>query len=481
MTSGKPNILWICTDQQRYDTLGCYGNEWVNTPHIDSLARTGVQFDHAYCQSPVCTPSRSSFMTGRYPRTTRCRANGQNIPADEKLISRLLADEGYTCGLSGKLHLSACHPSVNSATERRIDDGFHQFFWSHHPMSEWPTNEYTQWLKQKGKTFQAPHIEGSKHVQTGPDAEDHQTTWCAEKAVQFIETNADYDKPWFFICNMFDPHHPFDPPKAYLDKYLARLDEIPLPKYKEGELEGKPLYQRIDHEGAYGMKGHLPFSEMDNNDHRLLKAAYWAMVDLIDEQVGRMLEALKQSGQLDNTIVVFMSDHGELLGDHGMYLKGPHFYECSVRVPLIVSWPGYIQGGRRNKQLVELVDLAPTLLDAAGIKVYEGMQGKSLWPYLSANIDTLHREDIYCESNDANFKHNQRSAWATMLRTATHKLVVYHGDSLGELYDLEDDPDEFNNLWHDPAYIAVKLELMNRLCDRMAFTVDPLPPRVAPW
>ncbi|MCK4298614.1 MAG: sulfatase-like hydrolase/transferase [Planctomycetes bacterium] len=120
----SPNILWICTDQQRFDTLGCYGNRFVHTPNVDRLAQTGVLFEHAYCQNPVSTPSRASFLTGRYPRTTRCRQNGQSIPQDEVLITRLLADAGYTCGLSGKLHLSACHPSVCPVTERRTDDGY---------------------------------------------------------------------------------------------------------------------------------------------------------------------------------------------------------------------------------------------------------------------------------------------------------------------------------------------------------------------
>jgi arylsulfatase len=479
----RPNILWICTDQQRYDSLGCYDNPLVNTPNIDKLAQGGVQFDRAYCQSPVCTPSRSSFLTGRYPRTTRCRANGQAIPADEKLVSRLLADGGYTCGLAGKLHLSPCHPSVTQAAERRIDDGFHQFFWSHHPMPEWGNNEYTQWLQQKGKAYKASPVEGSRYVQTGPDSEDHQTTWCAEKAIQFMETNGKYTHPWFFMVNMFDPHHPFDPPKDYLERYMSRLEEIPLPNYIDGELDNKPEYQRNDHVGAYGTKGFLAASDMDEHDHQLLRASYWAMVELIDEQVGRMLESLERTGQLDNTLVIFMSDHGELLGDHGMYLKGPHFYEESVRVPLIISYPGKIAGDRRTTKLVELVDLAPTLLDAADLPAYAGIQGQSLWPYLTGQVEeaSLHREDVYCESYDANLKNSVNAVWATMVRTDLYKLVSYHGDSIGELYDLTKDPTETRNLWKDSTYIEVKLELMERLCNRMALTVDPLPQKEAPW
>lgn len=480
----EPNILWICTDQQRYDTLGCYGNSFVKTPNIDRLAQNGVLFENAFCQATVCTPSRASFLTGRYPRTTRCRQNGQNIPEDEMLVTRLLADAGYVGGLSGKLHLSACNPSVMHGTERRIADGYSQFHWSHHPDNHWPTNEYIQWLRAKGKTYQPLQTEGSRYVEIGPDAEDHQTTWCAEKAVQFIEANQSYEQPWFFSVNMFDPHHPFNPPRAYLERYMQKLDEIPLPNYKEGELEEKTYFQQFDHNGAYGNERLLPFSQMNEQDHRMLKAAYWAMIDLIDEQVGRMLEALERTGQLKNTIVIFMSDHGELLGDHGIYLKGPFFYEPSIHVPLIVSWPGHFQSGVRSPELVELVDVAPTLLEAAGLRIHPGMQGKSLMQLLTAEaVDSKlsHRSDIYCEHYNASAKQNGIGGFATMVRTDRYKLVSYHRRHEEELYDLQEDPNERRNLWMDESYSAVKLDMMKRLCDRMAETVDPLPERLAVW
>ena len=151
MSNHRPNVLWICTDQQRHDTLGCQGNDFVRTPHLDRLAAGGMRFTRAFSQSPVCTPSRASFLTGRYPRTTRCRQNGQSIPEDEVLVTRLLADAGYTCGLAGKLHLSPCHPEVTHGSERRIADGYDEFHWSHHPSpDDWPTNEYFHWLRERG-------------------------------------------------------------------------------------------------------------------------------------------------------------------------------------------------------------------------------------------------------------------------------------------------------------------------------------------
>ena len=189
-------------------------------------------------------------------------------------------------------------------------------------------------------------------------------------------------QPWLFSINTFDPHHAFNPPADYLERYMDRLDEIPLPNYAEGELADRSPYQAFDHDGAYGHTTGFPYDQMSDFDHRLVRAAYWAMCDLIDVQVGRLLAKLEETGQLENTLVIFMSDHGEMLGDHGIYLKGPYFYEEAIHVPLIVSWPGHIQP-RRVSGMVELVDIAPTLLDAAQLAPYPGMQGRSLWPLLT--------------------------------------------------------------------------------------------------
>jgi arylsulfatase A-like enzyme len=487
-----PNILWICADQQRFDTLGCTGNGFVQTPHLDGLAASGTLFERCYSQSPVCTPSRASFLTGRYPRTTRCRQNGQSIPTDEVLVTRLLADAGYTCGLAGKLHLSACHPAACPAMERRINDGYHEFHWSHHPSPDWPTDDYNHWLRERGARFERRAFRGSKHVQVSVPAELHQTTWCVEKAIRFIEGNATAkaQRPWLFSINFFDPHHPFDPPEEYLQRYLDRVDAIPLPNYIAGELEKKPLFQRIDHEGAYGRRAGFAYDAMTPADHRLVRAAYWAMVDLIDAQVGRLLAALEATGQRDDTLVIFMSDHGEMLGDHGIYLKGPYFYEPAVHVPLLLALPRSATGEQqpvpRSRALVELVDLAPTLLDAAGLPRHPGMQGRSLWPLLRGEAaPETHRTDIYCEYYNATPVHANPQGHATMVRTDHHKLVVVHGVEpdpvCGELYDLEQDPGETCNRWDDPALLPTRCDLLRRLCDRMAWTVDPLPEREGPF
>jgi len=477
----RPNILWLCSDQQRWDTLGCYGNDFVRTPHLDALAESGVLFEHAFSQSPVCTPSRSSFLTGRYPRTTRCRQNGQGIPADEVLVTKMLADAGYTCGLSGKLHLSPCSPSVCPTMERRIDDGYSEFHWSHHPPDSWGlNNEYIRWLAEQGAAYDTPRHPDSEYVHAGMPAELHQTTWCAQKAIDFINDHTTDAEPWLFSVNFFDPHHSFDPPQEYLARYVDMLDDIPLPNYIEGELDDKPLYQACDHKGAYGGGG-MAHDKMTARDHRMVRAAYWAMCDLLDAQVGRILQALDAVGQRENTIVIYTSDHGEMLGDHGIYLKGPYFYEEAVRVPLIFAGPG-VRAGCRADALTELVDLPQTILDAVGMEHHLGMQGRSLWPLLTGQTSpNRHRDDVYCEYYNALSGHKNPTAQATMLRTERHKLTVDHSGDGGELYDLVADPNETHNLWSDPASQGVKTEILVRLCNRMAWTVDPLPERVSGW
>ncbi len=485
----KPaNILWICSDQQRFDTLGCYGNPWAATPNLDRLAAEGTRFELAFSQSPVCTPSRCAFLTGRYPRTCRGRQNGAALPDGEILVTKRLADAGYVCGLAGKLHLRPARPwqEVEGGVESRLDDGYAVFHWSHHSGSMGKArNEYWDWLAEKGLQWRSEPCERSKHIQFAMTPETTQTAWCAEKACEFIEARARDGRPWLFSVNLFDPHHPFDAPRECVERYLPRLDEIPLPNYAEGELENKPVWQRYDAaRGSYGRVDHFAWSRMTEEDHRLVRASYWAMCDLIDEYVGRMLDALERTGQRENTLVIYTSDHGEMLGDHGIYLKGPFFYEPAVHVPLIVSQPGRV-AAQTSAALVELMDLAPTVLDAAGLPHHPGMQARSLWPLLTGEAEPdAHREDVYCEYYNACAGHNgsdELPAMTTMVRTRRHKLTVAHGYGTGELYDLENDPNESANLWDDPAHADVKAEMLVRLTDRMAWTCDPLPPRRAPW
>jgi arylsulfatase len=481
----RPNILWICTDQQRSDTLGCYGNEWVTTPHIDRLAAEGALFENAFVQSPICSPSRASFLTGRYPRTTRLRQNGQILPQNEKLISRLLVDEGYDAGLVGKFHMAPGDPSIAVTTEPRVDDGFAEFNWAQAPSDQWGLfSDYTRFLAEKGMHYATVPHPRSKWVKNGMPEEATEAAWCATRATEFIGRHRGEDKPWFYLANIFAPHHPFDPPPSFLAPYLEKLDQLPLPVATEDDLSQKTEYQRIDTDGVYGqVKGFLGGfgrDEMSETDHRMVKAAYWAMCDHVDQQVGRILAALEASGAAEDTIVLYMSDHGEMLGDHSIYFKGPYFYDAAIRVPLIIRYPGHIAPAR-HRGLFELVNLAPTLMDLARAQPYPGMQGHSAAHWLADPAQAPAHDTIYCEYYNAMPYHRNPTAQLTMVRTDRLKLVVDHAHGDGELYDLVADPQELLNLWRDPAALGQKAQMLALLSHRMAFTVDPLPPRLAEW
>jgi arylsulfatase len=463
-TKLKPNILWICPDQQRFDTIGALGNPHINTPNIDGLVEEGVAFSHAYVQTPICAPSRASFLTGMYPSSVHACKNGSDYWANNApLVTKILADDGYKCGLAGKLHLSGTQTRV----EPRPDDGYQIFHWSNSPGNIWPQgHDYADWLKSKGEDLG----ELGKHPEDIPPNL-HQTTWCADKAIELIEATT--DQPWLMSVNMFDPHPPFDPPKEYLDRYDA--ESMPDPLFQPGDLEAQAKLKEIDFES----KAQNP----EEFNIREIKAAYYAMIELIDENVGRMLDALERTGQRENTIIIYTSDHGESLGDHGLLLKGCRFYEGLVRVPLIFSWPGYFQSGLVSNALVELIDVTPTLLDICGLPKPERMQGRSLLPILTGVKEPhQHREFVrseYYRALKPLNKPDSEGSYGTMIRDKRYKLIVYHGYDIGELFDLETDPGEFQNLWDDPNYGTVRNRLMKKSFDALAFAVDTGPKRIS--
>jgi len=470
----RPNILWICTDQQRYDTIHALGNEQIRTPNLDRLAAEGVAFTRAYAQSPICTPSRASFLTGRYPSTVHVNRNGNaHFAHSVPLISRTLADLGYDCGLVGKLHLSAAYGRV----EVRPDDGYRVFKWSHHPKPEpyWPREQhaYQQWLYEQGvdwdQAYGATEVEGwdvQSTYQPGIEARYHQTTWCIEETLAYMREPR--DGPWLMSVNPFDPHPAFDPPADYLQR--MDVESMPLPLFQPHELDTQLAFQGIDHQTE------TPISPHDYHARGMI-AAYYAQIELIDDQVGRLLDELEATGQRENTLIIFTSDHGEMLGDHGLRLKGCRFYEGAVRVPLIVSWPGCIRQDVRSRALVELVDLVPTLLEATGQPIPDDVQGRSLLPILSGEHDPgVHREFVRCEYHDA--LDRPFASHANMLRNDRFKLVLYHGHEIGELYDLEQDPHEYQNLWGRPEVAALQAELTKQLFDAVMLATDPGQPRI---
>ena len=453
----RPNILWICTDQQRYDTIRSLGNPHIRTPNIDKLVTSGVAFTHAHCQSPICTPSRAGFLTGMYPDAIHACINGNDSwDAAAPLITRTLADAGYDCGLSGKLHLSSAHGRI----EKRPDDGYRVFHWSHGPPDHWPKGHaYCDWLKAQGKDFKKLHRKNGFIP-----ADLHQTTWCTKVAADFIREKR--KGPWLFSLNCFDPHPPLDPPKKYVDRF--DIKSLPGPLFRDSDLAAQGRLKAVNFQSR-------PVKPK-NPDAQLHQAKYWAQIELIDENVGRLLKVLDETNQRENTIVIFTSDHGETLGDHGLRAKGCRFYECLVRVPLIISWPARFKQGLKSDALVELTDIAATLLAATGLPVPKEMHGRSLMPILQGTADP-HKHRDFVRSIYYRVLQGAPS-YASMIRTRGHKLVQYHGHGLGELFDMKKDPHEFDNLWDDPKLADVRFNLMTKAFDAAAFATDLGPKRV---
>lgn len=335
---------------------------------------------------------------------------------------------------------------------------------------------WREWLKSEGVKWPA-EPEGHDAIAWGVplDARHMQTAWCADRAIQFFKLQRDFT-PWLMSVNIFQPHHPFWPAREYFDRY--RPGDVAPPSYREGELNNKPIYQRVDHAGATGGRD-LSFRDTSELDHRRIKAAYYAMIEQCDAEVGRMLEALEESGQADNTIVIFMSDHGEMLGDHGIFLKGPYFYEPAIRVPMIIRWPHRYKAGLRSDALVEMVDLAPTLLEAAGLPPTVAMQGRSLTPLLTGQT-TRHRDSVYCEFYDA-YSLYDPPPMAVSVRNEQFKLNFFQNLPVSELYDLDKDPGETNNLWAESSARATRDMMMQLALTRMIDTIDPTPVRHTMW
>ena len=465
MRKSRPNILWYCTDQQRFDTIGALGNPHVRTPTLDGLVDDGTAFTHAYCQSPICTPSRSSFMTGMYPsRIHNCRNGNESFPNHPPLISKLLSDSGYDCGMVGKFHLL----SSGRRIEPRLDDGYQYWRFSHAPRDDWSEgHDYAEWVRNKGGDLDA-----LRNSEDRVPPEMHQTTWISDCALDFI--TQDRDTPWFLTLNPYDPHPPFIPPRFYADQFDP--ETMPGPYFRDTD----PTHQAQFKDVVFQSASEHP----DTFGGKSIQALYYAMIAQIDDQLARILACLDRTGQRKDTVIIFTSDHGDALGDHGLIYKGCRFYEGLVRVPLIFNWPENIETGLQSEALVELVDMTATILDLGGVPIPEAMQGRSLLPLLRSKVPPDHHRDFvrseYFDTLDAPDTLAPHS-YATMYRDRRYKLVMYHGHKLGELYDLANDPWEFDNLWDNPGHRPVKHELIQASFNAtMMQSIDVGTRRIAP-
>ena len=450
----RPNVLLIYTDQQRTDTLSCYGQEAISTPNIDALAKDGALFSKYFVQNPVCAPSRASFLTGRYCSDLHIGTNGIVVPDEACPVQQILSPYGYRTAQLGKLHFEP-HARRNHQNPPKTY-GFDTFILSDEPGCY--DDAYTKWVEfhapdqvEKVRTMIPPAavMWGRKGYSEVPrnthepycfegEAEYTHTAFVTSQTVEYLEKQT-ADTPFFAIAGYYAPHPPLNPPKKYVDMVDRSKLRLPL-LGKEEKME--------------------PYlADVTDEQWKDIQAHYLAMVIQVDEGVGQLVQTLKDKNLYDDTLIIFTSDHGEFLGDHGRIQKGMPGHDCITNVPCILSYPNGIKGNVRFDTLVEAVDIVPTILDYCGIQIPEFVRGKTLSPLLKG-VTTEHRGSALTEFFDS-YQGRQ-----TTVRTAEYKYYMHeNGNEL--LYDLGKDPNELSNVANEPAYEYTKLKMQALMMKRI--------------
>ncbi|RMD73718.1 MAG: hypothetical protein D6820_18080 [Lentisphaerae bacterium] len=469
----KRNVILILTDQQHYRSLGINGCPEAQTPNLDALGAHGVNFRNYFVTNPVCSPSRGSLFTGRHITEHGLWANGCALPQHVPTIPQVLRQNGYQTALFGKLHLvpivsrTEPHPAygfeiceVAEGDQQLLDDAYFR----------WLKKEHTEvYLNYVNEMYTKGHTDG--YTSAIPE-ECHLNTWITERGLDFLKNRRDEDKPFFLNLSYFDPHHAFNPCEPYASRF--RDCEVSAPRQNPAGFDLRPTH----------MQGKIRADRaITTNSERMtgIIRAYHAMVAHIDHCVGRVLAALRELGLDEDTVVIFTSDHGELLGNHEMLWKGPIMLDDLLRVPFIIDLPGGEKRGLQVDHLASGIDLFPTILEVAGLpseELYRGdgrcMVDDNLVPPPSPN-----HEFILAEWED------DRAAGATRsircLRTAEAKLVYYPtAPEESELYVYHEDPDEFFNRYRSADHRHHRDELFARLC-RHYLAYRPAVPRSPCW
>ena len=433
-----PNILLIMSDEHAPTYSGPYGHPLVQTPHMDRLAAEGVTFDNAYCNSPLCLPSRMSFMTGRYIHRIRSWDNASPLASDTVTWAHLLRASGYDAVLCGKQHF--CGPDQLHGFRAQLARDLHAEIWTVDGIPR-GTPDWSKGTPPAERSW-----DGLSRAGPGITEEIEVDDLVEERALDYLRDPARKEGPWALNVSFIAPHFPLIVPERFYDLYP--LDRIDMPEIPSSHLENQhPVYKRMR-----SMFGIVDFPE---ELIRRGRAGYYGLITYLDEKIGRLLDTLEATGQRENTVVVYISDHGDMNGEHGMWRKS-NFYEASSRVPMQVVWPGRLPPGRRVGSVVSLVDLVATLVDIAGAPKVVPLDGDSLLPLMKGED-----EDWKDEAFSEYLAHGVRSPMA-MLRRGPYKFNYSLGDR-PELYNLIEDPKELVDLAGNPGHQHIVAELQERL------------------
>ena len=498
MTDAKTgyNILFITSDQQRADCYGFEGRK-VKTPHLDEMARNGTRFSSCITPNLVCQPSRSSILTGLLPRTHGVSDNGIDLPAatGESGFAGTLSRHGHATGLIGKAHFTTSHTfSPTGTPECRESSAQYGADWDgpymgfdhvelmlegHNgfpPMKPPLGQHYERWYHADGQGEERtalyrkalpPLTDAHETWNSAMPVAWHNSSWIADRTIDYLRSHKDQR---FCVWASFpDPHHPFDAPEPWCR--LHHPDEVDLPRHRELDLDRRPWWHRASLEGKPQMANERLRSFREKSSRtphqserqlRDLIANYYGMISLIDHQVGRLKLALRDLDLLDNTLIVYSTDHGDWLGDHGLLLKGPMAYEGLLRVGLLCEGPG-VPKGKVVRDPVSTLDLAQTFCDYAGASLPPHVHSRSLRPLIET--ESASRDFALSEWDLRASRCGVDLALCTV-RTESLKLTVEANSGAGELYDLVNDPDEMVNRFGDPAYATQQKMLVDMMHSR---------------
>jgi len=468
----QPNILIVMTDHQRADTA--LPEHPAITPNLDRFAAEGVTFTDAFCPSPHCCPARATFFTGLYPtrhgvwnNICNDQALSRGLKPGVRLWSEDLAEAGYALHFSGKWHVSVEEsPADRGWTEHFVSGGngtHHGWHWDQYRKLAETGKQGDEETRKQGEilrpgygtyTLYAPgEVEATGALQ-------HDETAVAKALDVLLKLTAGQslaagDQPWCLYVGLIGPHDPYIVPQKYLHMY--NLADVPLPPSYRDDLSDKPAIYRRMRETRFGQ-----LSEQEVRDGI---RHFWAYCTYLDDLFGRLLAALDATGQRENTLVLYTSDHGDFCGEHGLFAKGIPCFQGAYRVPAVIRWPaGIVDPGRRVAAFVSLADFGPTLQDVAGMASGTAT-GASLLPFLQDRSPASWRDEIHTQCNGVELYYTQRSVMTRDFK------YVFNGFDRDELYDLRADPHEMHNLADDPAYEAVKREMCGRMW-RFAYQED---------
>lgn len=514
----RPSFVLYITDQHRADFLGCYGHPILKTPNIDKLAAQGVAHDRFYVASPVCMPNRASLMTCRMPSSHGLRMNGLPLASQHVTFVEQLREAGYDTALIGKSHLQPWSGQKPLLTVPDTRDGYHKSagdvsqalrhdvktenyrtespaYWQEEDAAV-PTpyygfdhvelvtghgdgcgGDYGRWLRRHrpdadtlmGAKNQLPHdYVCPQAVRTAIPEELYSTTYVAERAEAWLEGRKDNDRPFFLMVSWPDPHHPFNPPGKYWDMYDP--DDFPVPEAFGAADWVSPVHVANVHaardSGAANMVG-MESIGCTPREAQEAQALTCGMITMVDDGVGRVQKALAAAGKSDDTVTMFTTDHGDHLGDHRMLFKFAEQYEQLTRVPFIWSDPDG-ESGVRTDAIGQTLDIGTTILERARIEPATGMHG--------GDLTTCERDHAYIQyAAQANIAGLDERPNVFTIRDKQYRLSMFLGLDWGELYDLEADPGELNNLWDDPDHALERADLVERLARSAFATIDSVP------